>query len=353
MSATFSRRRFLELSALSVAGALTLKANEKLDTLQQHIVEGMKATNVPGLSIAIIKNGKVAWRKGFGVKDRTTNEPVTNDTMFEAASMSKPVFAYTVMKLAETGKISLDEPLTRYTTARFLDGDPRLDQITARHVLCHTTGFPNWRSDKEPMKIAFDPGSKWSYSGEGYNYLQTVVAELTMQDFDSYMEQHLFKPFHMKSSGYVWNDDFAKRMARPHDSKGQPMEQKKSSVTDIMRYGSAGALLSTPTDYAKFLIEVMRPKSPDAAHLTNASWSEMLRPQMKAQHMIPSDWALGWQVMHVPQGDLIGHGGDNDGFHCLAAASIPKKMGVVVMTNGENGANLIWLRLTTDLLALL
>src|SRR5262245_61742447 len=123
MSVTFSRRRFLELSALSAAGALTLKANEKLDTLQQHIVEGMKATNVPGLSIAIIKNGKVAWRKGFGVKDRETNKPVTNDTMFEAASMSKPAFAYTVMKLAETGKISLDEPLTHYTKSRFLEGD--------------------------------------------------------------------------------------------------------------------------------------------------------------------------------------------------------------------------------------
>lgn len=349
----WTRRRFLEVSALSAAGALTLEANETIDKLSQHIEEGMKATNVPGLSIALVKNGKIAWRKGFGVKDKATNEPVTNDTMFEAASMSKPVFAYTVMKLVETGKLSLDEPLTKYTKTRFLDGDPRLDQITARHVLMHTSGFPNWRSEKEPLKIAFEPGTKWSYSGEGYNYLQNVVAELTMQDFEPYMRQHLFKPFHMKSSGYAWNDHCSKHMARPHDTKGQPMEQKKSDEAAVTRYGSAGALLTTPSDYAKFLIEVMNPKPSDATHLNANTWSEMLRPQIKAVQMIPSDWALGWQVMHVPQGDLIGHSGDNDGFHCLAAASVPKKMGVVVMTNGENGSSLIFLRLTTDLLALL
>lgn len=337
MSASLSRRRFLELSALSATGALTLQANEKLDTLQEHIVAGMKATNVPGLSIAIVKNGKVAWRKGFGVKDRATNEPVTNDTMFEAASMSKPVFAYTVMKLAENGKLSLDEPLTHYTTTRIVEGDPRLDQITARHVLSHTSGLKN-------RKIAFTPGTQWSFSEEGYAYLQGAVTELTMQDLEPYIAQHLFKPFRMRSTSYTPDGRMAKHLARPHNVKGEPMEPKKTD---------SPALLTTPTDYAKFLIEVMRPKSADSARLNSMSWSEMLRPQMKAQHMIPSDWALGWQIMHVPQGDLIGHGGDNDGFHCLAAASIPKKMGVVVMTNGENGANLIMLRLTTDLLALL
>jgi hypothetical protein len=97
----------------------------------------------------------------------------------------------------------------------------------------------------------------------------------------------------------------------------------------------------------------MRPKAADATRLNGASWAEMLKPQVKAVQLIPSDWALGWQIMHVPQGDLIGHSGDNTGFHCLAAASVPKNMGVVVMTNGENGSNLIFLRLTTDLLALL
>jgi CubicO group peptidase (beta-lactamase class C family) len=129
----------------------------------------MAEFTVPGLSIVVIRNGRMAWRRGFGVKDAASKAPVANNTMFEAASMSKPLFAYAVMKLCKRGVIGLDTPLTKYTTERFLEGDPRLDLITARCVLSHTTGFPNWRSAAEPLKINFTPGEKWSYSGEGYS----------------------------------------------------------------------------------------------------------------------------------------------------------------------------------------
>lgn len=95
--------------------------------------------------------------------------------------MSKPVFAYAVLKLCEKGVIHLDTPLTKYTSDRFLQGDPRLDLITARHVLSHTSGFQNWRSGKEPLKIHLEPGEKYLYSGEGYSYLQSVVTLLTGQ----------------------------------------------------------------------------------------------------------------------------------------------------------------------------
>jgi len=101
----------------------------------------MEETRVPGISIAIVKNVKVAWRRGFGVKDRVSKTPVDEGTMFEAASMSKPVFAYAVMKLCERSVIDLDTPLTKYASARFLQGDPRLDLIAASHVLSHTSGF--------------------------------------------------------------------------------------------------------------------------------------------------------------------------------------------------------------------
>ncbi|HWN93506.1 MAG TPA: serine hydrolase domain-containing protein, partial [Methylomirabilota bacterium] len=106
----------------------------------------MQESHVPGLSIAVIKDARIAWRGAFGVKDVESREPVDRDTMFEAASMSKPVFAYVVMKLCEKGVVNLDTPLTRYTPERFVPDDPRLDLITARHVLSHTSGLPNWRS---------------------------------------------------------------------------------------------------------------------------------------------------------------------------------------------------------------
>lgn len=98
--------------------------------------------------------------------------------MFEAASTSKPVFAYAVVKLFEKIVMNFDMPLTKYTSERFLVGDPRFDLITARHVLSHTSGFQNFRSSEKPLKIQFTPAKEWSYSGEGYYYLQPVVTHL-------------------------------------------------------------------------------------------------------------------------------------------------------------------------------
>jgi len=121
--------------------------------LDDQVPGWMRDGNVPGVSMAIIRDAKIAWRRAFGVTDATSNVQVNGDTMFEAASMSKPVFAYVVMKLCETGLIGLDTPLTSYTSNRFLEGDQRLDVITARHVLSHTSGFQNWRSEQQPLSI--------------------------------------------------------------------------------------------------------------------------------------------------------------------------------------------------------
>ena len=328
--------------------------------LERQIPKWMQETRVPGLSIAIIKDAKLGWRRGFGVKDNASKESVNNNTMFEAASQSKPVFAYVVMKLCEKGVMNLDTPLTKYTSERFLEGDPRLDLITARHVLSHTSGFPNWRSEKQPLKIHFTPGEKFLYSGEGYSYLQSVVTHLTghvnlkdcaryedglkvcATDIEAYIKANLFVPFQMASSGYVWKNTLARRMARPHDQSGKPIDNKKSTLASVARYGSAGALLTTPTDYAKFVIEVIDPKQGDAFRLNRDSVKEMLRPHVKIEGgKYPASWALGWQIFHNKNRDFIYHGGDSDGFHCCAVASVEGKSGFVVMTNGENGPGIL------------
>src|ERR1043166_3099911 len=227
--------------------------------LEKQIPKLMEEAMVPGLSIAVIKDGKLLWRRGFGVKDSGSNEPVDHDTMFEAASTSKPVFAYAVMKLCERGLMNLDTPLSKYTSARFLEGDPRLDQITARHVLSHTSGFQNWRSTDKPLSIHFTPGEKWHYSGEGYSYLQSIVTHLTGKvnpkdcgtfeaglevcatDIDAYMKANVLLPFGMASSGYLWDDRMEKHMARGHDEKGKRFEKRrKPSGPSVARYGMAG-----------------------------------------------------------------------------------------------------------------
>ena len=310
--------------------------------LRRDIPQWMREATVPGAAIAIVKDAKIAWHQGFGVKDAESNAPVTDDTMFEAASMSKPVFAYVVMKLSERGVINLDTPLTKYTSERFLEGDARLDLITARHVLSHTSGFQNWRSDREPLEIHFAPGEKYLYSGEGYNYLQTVVTRLLGQPFETYMKARLFVPLGMASSGYVWNDEYARHMARPHDTSGKPLDNKKSTPTGVARYGSAGALLTTPADYATFLINVIDPRPADEYHLSRDGIAEMLRPHVKLEGgQFPASWALGWQIFHNKERDFLYHGGDNEGFHCGAVASVEGRSGFVVMTNGENGTALL------------
>ena len=345
------RREFLLSSSVAAFAsplpAQAVSSKPQIPDLEARLPKLMEEAKVPGLSLVIIEDAKVRWRRGFGAKDSVSRRPIHNTTMFEAASMSKPVFAYAVMQLCERGVLDLDTPLTRYTSERFLEGDPRLDLITARHVLCHRSGFQNWRSEKEPLSIHFTPGEGFLYSGEGYNYLQTVVTHLTGQPFEAYMKSNVFGPFGMTSSGYLWNDEFAQRMARPHDKDGKPMDNKKSTPADAARYGSAGALLTTPTDYAKFMIEVIDPKPSDAFRVKKTTLEEMLRPQVKSGQ---GAWALGWKIAYTDKGDIINHGGDNAGFHCWALASVKRKSGLVIMTNGDGGEKLLVDLLTGDLL---
>ena len=315
------------------------RAGTLIADLERLIPKLMEEAIVPGLSIALVKDAKLFWRRGFGVKDSASKVPVDNDTVFEAASVSKTVFAYAAMKLCEKGVIGLDTPLTKYSPKPFLEGDPRLELITARHVLSHTTGFQNWRSDKEPLKIHFTPGEKFSYSGEGYSYLQSVVTHVTGQPIEPYMKANLLTPFGMTASGYAWNETFEKRMARPHDPKGKPLENNKPGAEAIARYAAAGELRTTPTDYAKFMIEVIDPKKSDAFRLNKKSLEEMLRPQVKVDDS--TSWALGWKMHHGEKGNFIAHGGDNQGFHSFVVASVERKRGAIIMTNGENGNEVI------------
>ena len=153
-----------------------LKANQNDNALllvdvEKLIPRLMTEFKVPGLSAAIIRDGKLIWNKAFGVKNNVSKEPVDTATVFETASVSKTVFAYAVMKLCEKGTLALDEPLNRYLPKPFLEGDPRLGLITARHVLSHQSGFQDWRTSEVPLKINFNPGTDFMYSGEGYNCL--------------------------------------------------------------------------------------------------------------------------------------------------------------------------------------
>ncbi len=318
-----------------------------------------QAPTVPAVSMALVADAQLLWRGAFGVKDLESKTPVDHDTIFEVGSVSKTVFAYVVMKLCEKGVLDLDTPLTRYTPDRLIRGDPRLELITARRVLSHTTGLQNWRSAKEPLAIRFTPGERWSYSGEGYSYLQSVVTHLVghvnlsdcktvggarvcATDFDAYMRANLLAPFGMTSSGYLYREG----MARPHDDRGKLIADRKSTPIEAARYGAAGGLQTTPTEYARFLIEVINPKPSDEYRLSASSLREMVRPQIKLSESL--SWALGWEIQHTQAGDVISHGGENPGYQALVAASMRRKAGFIILTNGDRGYDEIIKKVATS-----
>jgi CubicO group peptidase (beta-lactamase class C family) len=156
-------------------------------------------------------------------------------------------------------------------------------------------------------------------------------AKVCATDFDAYMKANLLVPFGMKSSGYLYREG----MARPHDRKGTMIADRKATPIETARYGSAGGLHTTPSDYAKFLVEVIKPKPSDAYRLSAASLREMLRPQIKVSDSL--SWGLGWTIEHTKAGDIIAHSGDNPGYKALTAASVQRQAGFIIMTNGDAG----------------
>jgi CubicO group peptidase (beta-lactamase class C family) len=294
---------------------------------------------MPAVSIAIVRDGQLAWRRAFGVKDSGANEAVDTDTVFAACSDTKPVFAYGVLKLCEKGVLNLDAPLTKYTSRR-VTADKRIELITARHVLNHTTGFPNWRQGPD-LPIQFTPGSKFEYSGEGFSYLQSVVVEITGQSFEDFMRDNVLVPLGMTSSRVTWDTDYARQIAKPHDENGKRIAGKYYTPPNaaelaegLARYGAAATLMTTPTDYAKFLLEFLNPKPGDTFRLNDASRGEMVRPQVKKTDRT---WeGLAWQLEQIDGIPILfSHAGQDAGYYCLTAGSTERRSGLMIMLNGD------------------
>jgi CubicO group peptidase (beta-lactamase class C family) len=313
----------------------------------------MREAVVPGVAIALVKDGTLVWHRALGVRDAGGRQPVDERTIFAAASVSKTVFAYAVMQLHERGVLDLDTPLTRYTPDRILEGDPRLDLITARHVLSHTSGLPNFRSGAAPLRIHFAPGERFQYSGEGYWYLQSVVTHLNGRidpaqcagyeagmrqcatDIDSYLRANVLLPCQMPSSGYVGNSILTQHAARGHDSMGRPLPQGQSSAIDAGRYAAMGGLSTTALDYAAFLREVLEPRTAPPFRLAASTRQEMLMPQIHVEG--PKSWALGWEINEAAGGPLFQHQGGQAGAQTFTAASLQRRSGYVILTNSDNG----------------
>jgi len=307
--------------------------------LQADVPALMKQADVPGVSMAIVRNGKIAWHGNFGVKNAKTGEPVDDNTVFEAASLSKPVFAYAVLKLVEQGKMGLDVPLTTYLAKPYI-ADDRLKEITARFVLSHRTGFPNWRGEGNPLTIHFTPGERFSYSGEGFVYLQRAVEQIAGQPLDEVMKTLVFTPLGMASSSYVWRPDFDQSTATGHDSDRTPQNLWKPTEA-----GAASTLNTTARDYALFVAAVA-----NGVGLKRSTFREMETPEVAVNpectnctEKAPKElsktifWGLGWGIEKTGHVSSLWHWGDNGSFKCFVVANPARRSGAVLFTNSENG----------------
>ncbi|MGB8032004.1 MAG: serine hydrolase [Terracidiphilus sp.] len=290
----------------------------------------MRKGDIPGLSIAVIRDGKIDWEGEFGqknaVSDGVTDGPVLRDTLFSAASMGKPIFAYIVLRLVDRGVINLDKPLYTYGFAYDrIDKDPRSKLITARMVLDHTTGLPNWGGT--PLEFLFTPGEKFSYSGEGYVYLQKVVEYVTGKSLEELAQQEVFVPLKMEHSTFQWRPILANQVAIGKLETDQPI------AWDSPSENSASSLLTTANDYAKFLVALM-----NGVGLKPATFQQMWSAQVAVPEMGPGiSLGLGWGIEQIGASKYIYHGGNNVAFKGAAFACPEKREGLVYLTNSEGG----------------
>lgn len=395
---SFERRRFLRQGAalgvvglappIAMAGAYQkikeswIPSEEFLARLP-HI---MRAFAVPGVGIAVVEAGKVIWSRPFGVTNVLTLAPIDSRTIFEDASLSKPVFAYLVLQLVDQGLIDLDVPLVQYRRPDYLADHPWIELITTRDVLRHSTGLPNWRKSPATEKLVpmVKPGVRIDYSGEALLWLQLALETITGQSLDDSMQTHLFGPAGMRDSSYTWNADLAARSVyghRAHNKPGQGMppqmfreqfsaaqqvadrwgkplsswkyEDAQRALPEVMALAPVGlvtwpgdllanssaSLRTTVQDYATFLTLVMeRDRQRAPWEITEATRQAMLTPQIK----VPGRWTekgLGWNMEETRDGPVFYHSGSNgDIFKNFAIGDAQRRRGIVVLTNGGSGS---------------
>ena len=319
----------------------------------------MQRFRVPGVSIAVIHEGKIHWAKAYGVADVETNQAADTGTVFQAASISKPVFAMAAVKLAQDGRISLDTDINSYLKSWRVPASEhtRTQPVTLRSLLSHTSGatdgfgFPGYDpsasrptlvqilngeqpSNVGPVKFGRPPYAGFQYSGGGLTLAQLVIEEFTKRPFAEFMRETVLGPAGMASSSYEQPiaPALAARAARAHNGAGRRM----GAPWHIYPEQAAAGLWTTPSDLARFAIEVQRAiQGPKGAVLSQAFAREMIAPTGAG------DYAIGLSIQKTGQGWYFGHGGSNWGYQCHVLAHIRKGYGVAIMTNGDAGGPVI------------
>lgn len=312
---------------LIVTDCLFAQHDTVIASLLRDVPAWMAQNNVPCTGIGLIENGKIKWLKVFGVLQK--GHPAPDHTLFNIASQTKPVTAMLTLKLVQAGLWKLDEPLADFWIDPDIAGSPFLNKLTTRLVLSHQTGFPNWRSDNGGSKLRFnfEPGTRFGYSGEGFEYLRRALEKKFQLPLDSLMKDYLFKPADMRETQY-WSARLdTARFAKWHDGKGT-----RYNISMQTSVSAADDLITTVEDYCKFGIYTM-----NGMGLPDTLFADMTMPQVKVKENYYR--GLGWGLVKgLPDsGYAFEHGGSDIGVRTMAVFLPKSKSGVVVMTNADNG----------------
>jgi CubicO group peptidase (beta-lactamase class C family) len=307
---------------------------ERKAHLRRRIVELREQSTVPAVSMAWLENGKVTWAEAFGMGNVSAQREATADTVFQAASLTKPTFAWVVQHLSNQGLIDLNTPLIQYLPAIRVSRDPNAEAITASMALCHSSGLPLRHSTDWPMKLDVRPGSLFTYSGAGYLYLQQVIEHLTGQPLEAFYRKYVLKPFHLPEAqfSYTWRDDYVhtQPFALGYDWDGTPVRL----VSRPTAADSAGSLHTTPSTFARFMQATMFEDSAGEFR------EQMLKPRIPLSGNL--HWGYGWGIQTDAQrrAERFWHFGDSRGYCSFAVGDVASETGLVIFTNSRHGMRL-------------
>jgi CubicO group peptidase (beta-lactamase class C family) len=292
--------------------------------LQEQIPELMQKARVPGLAIAKIESGSIVWEAAYG--ERAPGEPLTVDTVFNAASLTKPVFAVTALHLVADGIFSLDSSLENMWVDPDVADDPRHKELTPRILLSQQSGFPNWRGNHE-LQFMFTPGTRHEYSGEGFEYLRRAIEHGTGTQINVHATMNVFEPAGMRHTTMGWTDAIGTNVARGFDENAEPID------TNLEGRGpnAAAHLMTTVNDYARFLAWIG-----NGGDLPDNLFDQMRVPQ--ALHDDPLErFGLGWKLIPAGSSEALMHDGREPGVRTYAIVLPESGEGLVILTNSSNG----------------
>ncbi|WP_051957027.1 serine hydrolase domain-containing protein [Chryseobacterium populi] len=319
--------------------------------------EAAKKNHVPGLAVAVIRNGKIAWIQCIGYADVASGKPVTAQTIFNIGSISKLVSSWGFLQLVEKKLITLDEPINQSLTRWKVPPSPYdISKVNLRRILSHTAGLSvhgyggseqgtplmtleeslngKTKRNGESVHLINEPGTKWKYSGGGYTLAQLLLEEKTKESFAGYMKKSVFQPLGLNHTSYEWTEEMKASSATAYDTLGKPIKNR------IFTEQAAAGLQTTISDLAHFAELSITTDSKGLNRVLNPETIHLME-----QPVIPlsndGESGLGYRFMNFEGLRTIGHTGENIGWSAGMFLHLPTKSGLVVLSNGSRGDN-VW-----------